>query len=544
MKRFIVLSILFLFVINTHGQNLFGLKEITKENKEEAMKAISNIPKFSLKASYKTNGALPAYVDNSKNKYFPPIVSQISNSCGCASIVHYIYTYEMNRFLDRASNSNANIANYMYIWNFLNEGLDYGTFPWDVADAIKYYGFLPNSMYTTNSSTEWPYGYDKYYKSMNYSISALEKFNSEDANDLLNMKRYLYNHGDGSQYGGLIQFSGFAHPLNASQYNRSSYTGYNAIIPYFGYQGMHSMTIVGYDDSIWYDYNGNRRAESDEFGAFICVNSWGTNWGDNGRFYAPYMTFSKRLRQGMGGTGNGGKDCFIIKPMVKQPQLVFKILMSHTSRNDLSIGIGAYDDGHENNPVFTKNLYEYNHMGGDHPLRGIYGSEKEKLEVAIDVSELANYDVNNYYIELKNYRKGRLGDGHFYYASLLDYRNDPMNPVEYVAKIDNTNLTGTGKCRAVISKVMKLGDGVKLDVDYIVVDKDFMLVLRSIEKSYFKMDLLSETGEKVYTIIDQDVEKGYTQKKFNFKKRGIEKGTYFLRTSSNGKIEYSKIKID
>ena len=42
--------------------------------------------------------------------------------------------------------------------------------------------------------------------------------------------------------------------------------------------GGHAVMCVGYDD----------KKES-----FIILNSWGTNWGDNGYFYMPYKFITK-----------------------------------------------------------------------------------------------------------------------------------------------------------------------------------------------------------------------------------------------------------
>ena len=45
--------------------------------------------------------SIPASVDNSKLKYFPPLINQIGGSCAQASYIGYMFTYEMNRLLDR-----------------------------------------------------------------------------------------------------------------------------------------------------------------------------------------------------------------------------------------------------------------------------------------------------------------------------------------------------------------------------------------------------------------------------------------------------------
>lgn len=51
------------------------------------------------------------------------------------------------------------------------------------------------------------------------------------------------------------------------------------------------MTIVGYDDRIEFDLNGNGicgEASADERGAWIVMNSWGADWQNEGAVYVPY----------------------------------------------------------------------------------------------------------------------------------------------------------------------------------------------------------------------------------------------------------------
>ena len=46
-----------------------------------------------------------------------------------------------------------------------------------------------------------------------------------------------------------------------------------------GTSGYHAMTVVGYNDNIWVDINGNGAVDAGEKGAFRIANSWGDRLG-------------------------------------------------------------------------------------------------------------------------------------------------------------------------------------------------------------------------------------------------------------------------
>lgn len=52
--------------------------------------------------------------------------------------------------------------------------------------------------------------------------------------------------------------------------------------------GAHSMTIVGYNDDVWVDINGNGIVEDQEKGAFKVANSWGDSGINNGYLWISY----------------------------------------------------------------------------------------------------------------------------------------------------------------------------------------------------------------------------------------------------------------
>lgn len=73
-------------------------------------------------------------------------------------------------------------------------------------------------------------------------------------------------------------------PKTTVNYDQYSYS-YYSIIPMSDYDEGHAINIVGWDD----DYpRQNFKIQPETDGAFICLNSWGSDWGDGGYFYISY----------------------------------------------------------------------------------------------------------------------------------------------------------------------------------------------------------------------------------------------------------------
>lgn len=115
-------------------------------------------------------GSLPASVDNSKLKYFPKVFDQKGGSCAQSSGIRYLFTYEMNRLLDRdAQASDANTFSYFYTWNFLNDGIDQGGFAEQGLNIARQQGAMSLADFPDPSSYfsfKWASGYDKYTRAM------------------------------------------------------------------------------------------------------------------------------------------------------------------------------------------------------------------------------------------------------------------------------------------------------------------------------------------------------------------------------------------
>ena len=70
-------------------------------------------------------------------------------------------------------------------------------------------------------------------------------------------------------------------------YNDDAYLNKNKASYYYNGNQItnHAVTIVGWDD-MYSRYNFNNVPQGN--GAWICKNSWGPNWGNNGYFYVSY----------------------------------------------------------------------------------------------------------------------------------------------------------------------------------------------------------------------------------------------------------------
>lgn len=364
---------------------------------------------------------LPQYVDNSANKYFPPIIDQAGGSCAQASSIGYVFTYEMNRYLDRdASASPANRFSYQYIWNLVNDGVDQGGFAEDGLFVAMRSGAMTEEDFSTlmTSSFTWPSGFEKYHNAFRYRVSRFVNFSK----DVDTYKRYLA--GSNGAPGGILSFSGHCNGWEMIRdYSGPSGTGYKALVTKVPDDGAHAMTIVGYDDLVCYtDATGVTHE-----GAFIVVNSWGTSAHDRGHFYYPYDFFRDKTLPAR----VISNDAITAEVKYQEPRILYKLTLEYTSRDDLAYHIGATDKADSKNPDNFYFQSGISNKGGDHYMRGTY--DKEPLEFALDLTDnipSTDPDYCRYFLKIVRTARGRVkGEGRLKALSVIDYRSG--KPVEY-----------------------------------------------------------------------------------------------------------------
>ena len=562
MKKLFIYIFLFFLLCTSYAQNFpTGEIEISDMKTHYLYKDIKRADiSFPHKSSGKNQSSI-SFIDNSKLKYFPPIIYQKGSSCSYASGIGYIYNYEYNLANDLDSSLPENIFNYLHVYSYLNKGTDFGghcILGWMLA---KENGIPSVKDVPLTSVFDWHTGYDKYYNGMDKGVESTAIFYSDEEGEIERMKQYLIDHGDGSEYGGLIQFSAYALPMDYFLYNGPRSTDYDAIVPYFGYGGMHAMTIVGFDDAIEYDYSGDGIIQDEEKGAFICVNSWGESWdsyygcNSHGRFYSPYYAFSTlessengvphTLENMGGGTGNSGKGCLILKTQNADVDITLKVKIRHSSRNDFMLEVGVASTEGALVPEKTVERMFMNHQGGEFTMRSIRGSRYETIEFGLNITDLLEYasgpDVT-YFLKIINIPCLDEGEGELLSCSLLDYRNDRNNPVEYIAEIDKPILTRTTVSTAVIrTGVPDLHDGENLSVDYTVdsFNKRMFIYLNALSSVDAQIDLLSHNGILIKEVASKTVPSGVSSEVFEF--GDLKAGTYWVRVIIGRKFIYKKL---
>lgn len=239
-------------------------------------------------------GDLPVDVDNSLLKFFPPIRSQGSlGSCVsfASTYTQLSYMTAFQRDLDiRDNDDNTNKYSPKWTYNMINGGSNDGSYFSDNFELLENHGAC--------TWAEFPYDND--YRAWCLSASAWRNALNVRANPT----QYVWGAGTdpGLEYvkellanGYVLLFGTYINSWMAKLIQDDPSTPdddpevgqYNA---YWlnGDEGSHAMVIVGYNDAIWSDINGNGSIEPGEKGAFRIANSWGNQWWDQGFAWLAY----------------------------------------------------------------------------------------------------------------------------------------------------------------------------------------------------------------------------------------------------------------
>jgi len=300
------------------------------------------------------SAGLPGYVDNSQLKYFPPIRSQGSlNSCGVFSGVYYTMTHmhAMAKDLDAKDGGDAFRLSPKWAYNMVNGGANAGTW--------YYWAYEIGQAHGVATWDEFPY--DSNYRSWNldpfvWESSLYRKFdqygyvmNTHTQTGIDQVKQMLLN-------GYVLNFPTYINSWNWKTIGNDpdtteddAFAGKRCAYFVNGTSGYHAMTVVGYNDNIWVDINGNNAVDAGEKGAFRIANSWGTGWGESGFAWMAYDAL-KNPSAVAGGPSDGrvygwspSRAHWVTAKSEYYPKLIGRFTVNHLKRDHLRMSIGVSD---------------------------------------------------------------------------------------------------------------------------------------------------------------------------------------------------------
>lgn len=468
---------------------------------------------------------LPDHFNNADYRYFPPIFSQGSfGSCGVTSHVGYMLTSEMNAVhnTDASLEENQLCPMFEYIFTYHGPGKDEMGLYVGYPTADVYGGRYPGSKYGgyeyDSGVAGWMQGYDSWYNAMLHRIGSCENFNdgnghkystNPDGDGIDMIKGYLYNHLGDPTYGGRggifcmgvgIARSARAKVPNTAINSQYGFAGKEYMQHWNLDHGDHAMTIVGYDDRIQFDLDGNgiagetsNRLGQNENGAWIIANTWG-EWANAGFVYCPYAmgggvstattlpaptsSAVKVYKEYADGTSNADSVSYsstnkvtVYKPnwfwepymyhyrADYKPTRTMKVKMEYIHRSEISVVAGIASDTTATRPEKTFTFSYINYTGdgtGTNPATPLLGQwadgtmHYEPMEFGIDLTDLTDgYDTSKplkYFLIINSSSDAgkAQGEGQILSASVIDYEFDDQG-VETPFADKNVEIQNGGK---------------------------------------------------------------------------------------------------
>ncbi len=442
MKRILILGILCIL-----GTSVFGQVDFTP---------------YPVPAKYRLKGGqdLPVRLNNAELKYFPSIISQSGWSCNQASTIGYVLTYGLNRLRDLDSEEIENRYSPIYVYNFLNSARNSnGVSYFDSWEIVKAAGNPTMIDYPYWSEVGiWMSGYEKYYRAMQNRIIENYSLYVGDPEGLDILKHFLLDRLDGQEHGGLANFQIASGGMEFLYTDGDSKDPHAPVLINFGQVVGHALTVVGYDDEIGVDVNGDGRITNDEdnnndgvidmrdweMGALIMANTWGKGWGRDGFSYCLYKTLASEGHSG----GIWNKSVHMIKP-VKQmnPVVTMRVKMTHTSRNKFRLLAGVSTNQDTTQAERVMGFPHFNYQGGDYPLIGEDPADSTHFELGLDISSLVS-DIEpgqavRFFLMIDERDPASVGEGEIIEFSVINYteeRNETLSLDRHIP-IQNNAIT-------------------------------------------------------------------------------------------------------
>ena len=305
------------------------------------------------------SASLPSIIDHSTTHWFPPIGNQDGEgSCVAWAVGYYVKTFQEAKendwdlsgaeweggYYGAPTQSYQNrIISPDFIYHLINDGVDEGSY---YSQAINLVSSIGTSSwekmpYDPNDHTTWPSD-EAWTEAMLYRAadSGYQFMYVDTDSGLSNLKNWL-----ASENLAIIS-------IDAAQYVYLTGSDFWTLDTYVNPSTNHANTIVGFDDNIMYNEDGQLRQ-----GAFKVANSWGIGgWEnvDDGFYWISYEAMKERIEY-----------CMIYDDRIGyEPELSAVFRIDHEKRGEVQIAVGM---GTPSSPIITKSFSQYI-SGGDLPF--------------------------------------------------------------------------------------------------------------------------------------------------------------------------------
>ena len=427
-------------------------------NMKAAKKMIQRMQK-----SIAAGNVRPDHLNNALQPSFPPIINQSGGSCGAASSIYYQFTNQINtaRFVAADTDERRYATHFAWMLNTNGtDGTGYDRLGKDVgiASCAVYGGTTYSHIYGRSGQDDqdddcgWMQGYDSWFSTMHNRIVSGNNFpfncGTEEGRELV--KNYLWNRCGDDSYasGGICGIGVAAGPFSANipktaANDAAGVTGMKYITDWNETYN-HAMTIVGYDDRLEFDLDGNgvigeaMNADGDcEVGAWIIANSWGDGWENHGFIYCPY----ERSNSVKGWPKeNSFTPGYYDVLRDYRPLRTIKVKMEYSRRSEICLHVGVAQNTNATKPEKEITLTHFNFAGDGNrgktqpapeiPMLGRWADGElhtEPMEFGYDLTTLTqDFDLTRplkyfFWVETRAWGEG---EGKIYAASIIDYTID------------------------------------------------------------------------------------------------------------------------
>jgi hypothetical protein len=363
-----------------------------------------NIPEKAMPVHLRS-GDLPPVVDNSELPYLRPVFLQEGPSCGQAAMIGYNFTYEMDYLRGLTADSLPRQYPTHFTWNFQNGGEGwYGVSYFHSIEILRLCGCMNALEYGNyyDDGKRWINGYDLYYSGMHNRVRGVYSIHTGTEEGILALKHWIYNHMGEGEHGGVASYYANV-PWNAQILNDTTPEGGKYVMTAWYPNASHAMTIVGYNDSIRWDYNNDGQYTNDldinwdgrldprdwEFGAVKFVNSHGDGAQNEGFCYMMYKCLAEKFEDG--GVWNQAVHILDVDESY-QPLMAYKVTLKHNNRQKVKVLAGVSQDTTESSPAWIMDFPIIDYQGSYHYLQGNDTSETlQYLEFGLDITPLLSY---------------------------------------------------------------------------------------------------------------------------------------------------------